>query len=130
MHIVYLIVNTTLSVMGALFAVWIFWRGLKNSEDPAKVLFKMGLSAVLVTLEVLFARHMIGQLHEGDGNQWAKARISDGEAAVMFTNALRQCVPPVHRHQLWARQRSWARPWGRDGSRGWRWSRRGGRRRR
>ena len=42
-----------------------------------------------------------------------KARISDGEAAVMFATLLYggQRVPPVHRRQLRARQRSWARPW-------------------
>ena len=48
---------------------WVLWHSLKHSEDPSKNLFKLIFTVVLATGEIFFARRMIGNLHEGDGNQ-------------------------------------------------------------
>jgi tetratricopeptide (TPR) repeat protein len=42
------------------FVGWVFWRALKNSDDPPKLLFKWVLSIALVTGEIFFFRRASG----------------------------------------------------------------------
>ncbi len=64
-HIVQIVLNAILSLFGLAFTGWIFWRSLKRSEDPAKIVFKFIFSIVLVVAEIFFARSMIGHLRDG-----------------------------------------------------------------
>ena len=59
MHIVLQIVWFVFSAMGAVFIGWFCWHGVKNSEDPAKVIFKIIFSAVLIVSEVFFLRYLL-----------------------------------------------------------------------
>lgn len=47
------------------FTGWVFFRSLKRSEDPRKLIFKWLFTITLVAGEVFFARHLVGSLHEG-----------------------------------------------------------------
>jgi tetratricopeptide (TPR) repeat protein len=58
-----------LSVIGFLFICWVFWRALKSSDDPAKILFKCLFSVALVIGEIFFARSLTGTLHPSDAPQ-------------------------------------------------------------
>ncbi len=64
-HIAQIVISSILSLFGLAFTGWFFWRSLKRSDDPAKIIFKLVFSIGLVVAEVLFARSMIGHLHEG-----------------------------------------------------------------
>jgi hypothetical protein len=53
-------VSAVLSVIGAAFIAWCVFRGVKNSEDPAKLIFKAVFSAALILGEFFFARKLLG----------------------------------------------------------------------
>ncbi|HSY17894.1 MAG TPA: hypothetical protein VK815_06140 [Candidatus Acidoferrales bacterium] len=61
---------------------WVFWRTLRTSEEPTKNAVKVIVTILLVTGEVLFVRHMIGNLQEGDAGSnrlyalWMTASIA------------------------------------------------------
>ncbi len=59
----YIILDTVLSVAGVVFLGWLFWRGLRRSNDPAALLFKCLFTVALVTGEVFFARGIVKSLH-------------------------------------------------------------------
>ena len=59
------VAGVVLSVIGCLSLLWLSVRGVKNSEDPAKLLFKIVFSAALVAGETLFVRHMTSELRAG-----------------------------------------------------------------
>ena len=46
---------------------WLFARALKRSVDPAREIFKLVLSAILIVGEIFFARHASGSLVVGGG---------------------------------------------------------------
>ena len=60
-------VDLLLSALGVAFACWVFWRALKKSDDPAKILFKILFSAGLIIGEICFLHKMTGGLSEGAG---------------------------------------------------------------
>ena len=65
-QILQILVNAVLSVFGLVFVIWLFVHSLKNSEDPAKIVFKWLFSIALVTAEVFFVRRLGGSLQEGE----------------------------------------------------------------
>ena len=69
-QILQIAMNVVLSAIGFVFLLWLFVHSLKNSDDPAKIVFKWLFSVALVTGEIFFARHLTGSLHEGgpEGN--------------------------------------------------------------
>jgi len=64
--------------------IWLFWRTLKQSADPGKIIFKWLFSAALTTGEVFFVRYLIGSLQEGEpeGN-FAQAFLMTTSIAVV-----------------------------------------------
>ena len=83
-HTLAIVVNAVLSLLGLAFLIWLFYRALKRSEDPAKILFKELLTIALVGGEVLFVRKLTGTLQEGGlmGNFGQAFVISGSIAAV------------------------------------------------
>lgn len=57
--------DTTLSLIGLAAICWLFWRALKRSDDPAKIILKTVFSVALVAGEGLFARHLIKIIQPG-----------------------------------------------------------------
>jgi len=57
--------NTVFSIIGLAFLCWAIWYALKNSDDPAKILFKILFSVALVIGEIIFIRRMTGGLQGG-----------------------------------------------------------------
>jgi tetratricopeptide (TPR) repeat protein len=57
--------DTALSAIGFAFLCWLFWRGLKRSDDPAKILFKSAFTVALVVGEYFFARSLIRHIGPG-----------------------------------------------------------------
>src|ERR1019366_9997000 len=47
-HILKIVLDSFLSLLGLGFLVWLFWRTLKRSEDPAKLIFKWLFTAVVL----------------------------------------------------------------------------------
>jgi tetratricopeptide (TPR) repeat protein len=64
-RIIEIAADTIFSLFGAGFVGWLFWRALKRSDDPEKILFKSLFSTALVIGEVFFIRHLTNGLHEG-----------------------------------------------------------------
>ena len=64
-HTLAIVVNAVLSLLGLAFLIWLFYRALKRSEDPAKILFKELLTIALVGGEVYLIYSMGGKLQEG-----------------------------------------------------------------
>jgi tetratricopeptide (TPR) repeat protein len=60
------VTDAVLSLIGAVFIIWLVVRAVKNSEEPAKIIFKGFISIMLLTGEILFVRQLIGSLHEGE----------------------------------------------------------------
>jgi tetratricopeptide (TPR) repeat protein len=58
--------NTVLSVIGLAFLCWLFWRGLKQSDNPAGILLKCIFTILLITGEFFFARSIIRLLGPGE----------------------------------------------------------------
>lgn len=54
-HALHIGLNVFLSLFGLGFVVWLFWRSLKNSHDPARLAFKWLLTAAVVWLELAVA---------------------------------------------------------------------------
>ena len=54
-----------LSLLGLGFIGWLFWRSLKNSEAPLKILFKSALTVALLSGEILLIHKAGGLLPEG-----------------------------------------------------------------
>ena len=63
-HILLIVLDTTLSLIGLAGIVWFFCRGLKNSEDPAKIIFKCIITAVLTPFcfSLAFAMGYLGPI--------------------------------------------------------------------
>jgi tetratricopeptide (TPR) repeat protein len=63
------ILETIVDVISAVFLFgflgWVFWRALKNSDDPPKLIFKWVLSIALVTGEIFFFRGVSGSAAGG-----------------------------------------------------------------
>jgi TolA-binding protein len=57
--------NVFLSLFGLGFIGWLFWYALKKSDDPAKMVFKILWSVVLVVAEVFYIRSMSKHLEGG-----------------------------------------------------------------
>ena len=74
-QILQIALHVVLSAIGFAFLIWLFIHSLKNSEDPAKLVFKWLFSVALVSGEVFFARHLSGSLHEGGFQDNAPAAI-------------------------------------------------------
>jgi len=54
-HILKIVLDSFLSLLGLGFLVWLFWRALKQSDDPAKLVFKWLLTAAIGWLEFTVA---------------------------------------------------------------------------
>src|ERR1035437_3254500 len=54
-HILKIVLDSFLSLLGLGFLVWLFWRALKQSDDPAKLVFKWLLTAGIGWLEFTVA---------------------------------------------------------------------------
>jgi tetratricopeptide (TPR) repeat protein len=65
-RIIYIVGDTVLSIMGFAFICWVFWRSLKRSEDPVRLLFKYVFTVVFVTSEFFFARWLIKNIQPGE----------------------------------------------------------------
>ena len=83
-HALKIVIDTLLSVLVLAFVLWLFWRTLKRSEDPAKILFKELLSVALVVGEISLIHKLTGSLHEGGiaGNYGGAFVIASSVAAV------------------------------------------------
>src|SRR5271170_1096307 len=64
------------SAIGAVFIGWFCWHGVKDSEDPSKVIFKIIFSAVLIVSEVFFLHHLLS------GDPSAAAFVIAGSVAI------------------------------------------------
>ena len=60
-----IVVETILSILGVAFIVWVFWRAIKRSDDPVRLIVKTIVSVLLVGGTVLFIRKMTGHLGNG-----------------------------------------------------------------
>ena len=54
-HILKIVLDSFLSLLGLGFLAWLFWRALKQSDDPAKLVFKWLLTAGIGWLEFTVA---------------------------------------------------------------------------
>ena len=54
-HILKIALDSFLSLFGLGFLVWLFWRALKNSDEPAKLVFKWLVTGLVLWLEFGFA---------------------------------------------------------------------------
>ena len=54
-HALHLVLNIFLSLFGLGFIGWLFWRSLKTSEDPGRLIFKWLLTAAVVWFEFAVA---------------------------------------------------------------------------
>ena len=59
-HALIYAVYLLLSLFGLGFFIWFFWRAVKNSEDPAKLVFRWLLTAAAVWIEVAVAMPAYG----------------------------------------------------------------------
>ncbi|MDR3460267.1 MAG: hypothetical protein P4N60_22795 [Verrucomicrobiae bacterium] len=64
---------------------WLFWRTLRNSEEPTKNTFKLVFTVILVVGEVFFVRSMIGDLTIGGG-------MGNAPEAVVMTGSIVICA--------------------------------------
>jgi TolA-binding protein len=64
-HDLLIVRNVFLSLFGLGFIGWLFWYALKKSDDPAKMVFKILWSVVLVVAEVFYIRSMSKHLEGG-----------------------------------------------------------------
>lgn len=64
-HFLQIALNVVLSLFGCAFLIWLLVRSIKNSEDPAKTVFKWLFTVALVTGEIFLIRHLSRSLHEG-----------------------------------------------------------------
>lgn len=62
----HIIIDTVLSATGVVFLVWLFWRAVRRSSEPAALLFKCLFTVMFLTGEFLFARWIAGNLHPGE----------------------------------------------------------------
>ena len=53
-----IVANAVDSLLGFVSLCWLFWQGLKRSDDPSKILFKCLASLVVVIGEIFFVRSM------------------------------------------------------------------------
>jgi tetratricopeptide (TPR) repeat protein len=49
-EILQIVLDAALSLFGLAFVVWVFWRWLKHSDDPARLIFKWIFTAVVLCL--------------------------------------------------------------------------------
>jgi tetratricopeptide (TPR) repeat protein len=84
-HTAEIIGNTLLSLVGVVFVVWVFWRCLKRSDDPQRILFKIIFSVLLILGEVAFVHGMIAKLHDSDAPQ------SNAGQAFLMTGSIGAC---------------------------------------
>ena len=49
------VLDAVLSLFGVAFIGWIFWRSLKRSDDPPKLIFKWIFTAVVLGFELTVA---------------------------------------------------------------------------
>ena len=54
-HILKIVLDSFLSLLGLGFLIWLFWRALKRSDEPAKLVFKWLLTAGIGWLEFTVA---------------------------------------------------------------------------
>ncbi len=59
-HSLQIIRDVFLSLLGLGFIVWLFWRSLKQSEEPGKLVFKWGLTAAIFFAEWKYTLPMYG----------------------------------------------------------------------
>ncbi len=64
-HALIIVLDAILSLLGLGFLVWLFWRTLKRSNDPEKILFKELLTVALLGGEVYLIHSTGGKLQEG-----------------------------------------------------------------
>jgi hypothetical protein len=64
---------------------WLFWRTLRNSEEPTKNAFKIVFTVILVTGEIFFVRSMIGHLSEDAG-------MGNAPQAMLMTGSIVVCA--------------------------------------
>ncbi|MEI8291810.1 MAG: hypothetical protein WCH99_20265 [Verrucomicrobiota bacterium] len=60
-HELRLVLNISLSLFGLGFIGWLFWRSLKTSEDPGRLIFKWLLTAAVVWFEFAVAAPAFGR---------------------------------------------------------------------
>ena len=60
-HALHLVLNISLSLFGLGFIGWLFWRSLKNSEDPGRLIFKWLLTVAVVWFELAVALPAFGR---------------------------------------------------------------------
>ncbi len=60
-HALHLVLNISLSLFGLGFIGWLFWRSLKNSEDPGRLIFKWLLTVAVVWFELAVAVPAFGR---------------------------------------------------------------------
>jgi tetratricopeptide (TPR) repeat protein len=81
-QILQIAVNVVLSVIGVAFIVWCLFRGVKNSEDPTKTIFKAIFSVALIVGEFFFARKLLGMGgNGGEAGGYAVAMVVAGSIA-------------------------------------------------
>ena len=81
-HALHIGLNVFLSLFGLGFVVWVFWRSLKNSHDPARLVFKWLLTAAVMWLELTvavpaFVRGGVDAIFIGLGLTGALAMVID-----------------------------------------------------
>lgn len=59
-----IVVDSLMSLLGLAFGGWVLFSAIKNSAEPAKIVFKLGLSVALVAGEFFYARSLLK--HGGD----------------------------------------------------------------
>jgi outer membrane protein assembly factor BamD (BamD/ComL family) len=76
-----IVVETILSILGVAFIVWVFWRAIKRSDDPVRLIVKTIVSVLLVGGTVLFIRKMTGHLGNGMVGDYGSAFLIAGSVA-------------------------------------------------
>ena len=87
-HTLKIALDSFLSLFGLGFLVWLFWRALKNSDEPAKLVFKWLVTGLVLWLEFSFA---------------VPAFVSGGFAAIFglgLTGALAMAINVIWRNSL------------------------------
>ena len=65
-HILQVVCGAVFSAIGAVFLGWFIFHGVRNSDDPPKMIFKCLFSVVLVTGAIFFIRSLMGHLSGGE----------------------------------------------------------------
>lgn len=83
-QILQIVCGAVFSAIGVVFLGWFIWRGIKNSDDPPKMIFKMLFSVALVTGDVFFIRSVAGNMSGGESPQ-------NYGAAFLITGSIAGC---------------------------------------